>query len=73
MPVYSLYRTQKEGKYFSTGDLFEETLLQELLHSHCFVHRIQVLKSFVIYFFFTAQDLARNTTTKVVLTWTKIS
>ena len=51
MPVYSLYRTQNEGKYFSTGGLFQETLLQELLHSHYFVQRIQNLKSFIVSFF----------------------
>lgn len=77
MPVYSLYRTQKEGKHFSTGGLFQGTLLQELLRSHYFVQRIQILKSFVVYFgfffFFTAQDVKRNKITKVVLTWTKIS
>lgn len=74
MPVYSLCRTQKEGKYFSTGGLCQGTLLQELLHSHYFVQRIQILKSFVVVFFFlTAQDVERNKITKVVLTRTKIS
>lgn len=64
MPVYSLYRTQKEGKHFSTGGLFQGTLLQELLCSHYFVQRIQILKSFVVYFgffFFLLPKMSRET------------